>query len=400
MVRKIYLFAMFLCLSMVFIACQKNEFTLIEQLNLYQEKINAIIEEDKDEGYITYVNHQTLAVASMTSRDELMAIYEEQPPHHLNDVRVEGILSIYKALLDEIIDSIEETDYDKVEIDLSVHFRDYANLDATIKVLKEGSILIKVSINLDGEVYYSGLIMGYENEDFYLRELEMHDGQNYYYFEFFENHHMIHIRYSPEASWYRYQNQNDNTFYEISQSHVSENPYLDIRWFDPETNMRISIMESEERYQSVEFFNEKGIYFEYFEFIETSEVILAWQMLEATGWDQCYKIPDRKSEQDGIYLGETNLTPNAKVNLNMSETHVNLRVEYKLPKVDLTDHIINLSHYGLTFNYDHIDMAYIENAMTEGLNEANTLSVYRGVDFLNDNLKDVLYDIIDEEIRP
>ncbi len=371
----------------------------------YQEKLSLIIEVDqlKDE-----LANETFKLLSntydndpyMRSKETFLNVYNQQT-NRLNDVRLDPILEIYKSLLDDIIEILNESEIDGITADILIDFQNFYSLDAHIELLKEGSVLVKLSITIEDMTYYSGLKMGYDKDDFYLRSLEMYNGANSFeYFEFYENHQMVNIRYSSEASWYRYQNQVDNTFYEISQNYSEESPFFDIRWFNPETKIRTSIMQSEEITNSLEFFNDKGIYFSYVEHVEIQKIELTWELLETSGWDACY-INGINNPLNGIYLNNEKIVMDAKVYALLYDTHSLVWAKYQIPKDEITNDILNLSAYGLDFNYSNlINIEYLEDTMEGVLDSIELLSVYRGIDFINDRLDEVLYQAIDPDIKP
>jgi hypothetical protein len=69
-------------------------------------------------------------------------------------------------------------------------------------------------------------------------------------------------------------------------------------------------------------------------------------------------------------------------------------------KSELTDEILNLSFYGLNFNYDEINLNFIDSTIINAFEESSYLSVYRGIDFMNDDLSEALYAAIDSDLKP
>jgi hypothetical protein len=249
--------------------------------------------------------------------------------------------------------------------------------------------------------YYAGIKFGYEADDFYLRELTRFDMYDYYeYFEFYENHYMINLRYSPESYWYRYQNQHDRTFYEISETSYYGDKNRCLTWFNPETNIRTIIVDGEDQLYQIEFFNEKGIYFSFTESMITNSILLSWQLLEATGWDYVYHQENTLNPYNGIYADGEKIFSDARTNIDLTFMFANVRIAYEVKFEDITNDMINLSMYGLTFNYQDLDIDEILYVRDHALLESAYLSVYHGIDFLNDDLSQVLYDVIDDDIKP
>jgi len=75
--------------------------------------------------------------------------------------------------------------------------------------------------------------------------------------------------------------------------------------------------------------------------------------------------------------------------------------KYQIPKDEITNDILNLSAYGLEFHYSNlINIEYLEDTLEGVLDSIELLSVYRGIDFINDRLDEVLYQAIDPDIKP
>jgi hypothetical protein len=399
-------FLLFIALTFLNACKKEDSLSLIEKLNEYQEKIAEIIENDKSENELISLGVTNLESSIyddpfMLPKEDYLEVYNKQRDNQ-TDVQLDPILMQYKLLLDEVILKLNENDIEMVIAEIELDVRGFFNLDAYVELLSSGEILIRLSVEVAEYSYYSGLKIGYEEDDFYLIELtKASDTNSFEYIEFLENNHVINIRYNQNAYWYRYQNQNDNTLYEIAEATEFESTSFILRWFNPETNVRTLIsIGGEGNFHNFELFNEKGIYFSYFEDFDTELISVAWQLLEADGWDYIYHENNKNNPLNGIYSNGEKLFSDAKVNLDLGQRFANVRLEYKMTKEELTNSHLDLSYYGLSFNYPDLDLETLENIKSNALDESAYLSIYKGIDFLNDDLSNELYDAIDDDVKP
>lgn len=331
----------------------------------------------------------------MRTREEFLAVYQNQRSN-TNDVRVDDSLIQYKDLLDQVVAILEQEEIIKAVAYVNIDFGNQTQIEAKVSMSPDKGILLKMTVSIEEEVIYYGIKMGYEKENFFVRELLENIGNNSYdYFEFLENNHLVNARYNSVDYWYQYKNQNDNTFYSISNS--SEGKTLS--WFNPETMVRTMLDEVEGHVNYYELFNEKGIIFSYIENLDTNQISVAWQLLEATGWDKAYAT-DFSSQNRAIYRDDTLLFEGAKKNVSLNINFANIRVELEMTKADFTDSILNLSAYGLDFHHPELSVELINSKIANAMEESSELSVYNGVDFLSDDLDTELYQVIDDHIKP
>lgn len=409
--RKMFILLMMLCLA----SCNPSETKLtddtIDQVKLidlvtsYQEKLTSIIENDDVENQPLLAKYSNLSFSendpNYTSREAFLETYVTQRDNS-QDVKLSPHLMIYKDLLDDVLEEIETLSIEEIEAQINVSFRNLIDLDAYVSITSDQGILIKLNLSIDNETYYYGIKMGYDNEDFYLRELSQHNEMSSFsYFEFLENHQMVDVRYTSESFWYRYQDQNDNTYYEISkEDSLFYNDFV-LSWFNPETNVRTRIVRSGEGHMNLfEFFNEKGIFFEFLEYIDSDIVDVSWQLLEANGWDGVYTDENEPNSLHYIYKDGQRILTDASRGSYLTPMYANIRIKYSFVRSELTDDILNLSAYGLDFNHPELNMMFIEDTISNALDEYTHLSVYRGIDFLNDDLSQSLYHVIDDDIKP
>lgn len=377
----------------------------------YQAKLNEIIEDSLSEdlsfnhqrGYKSNLSAGDYDPNKMVPREDFLAVYNNQKDNTF-DVKLDEFLRLYKALLDEIIIKLDELGISGGSASIEYNYNDEITATMYVSVTSDKSLLIKMAGTFYSVDMHMNLKLGYESDDFYIRELGISNHPNFYeYFEFLENHQIINIRYYNNNNfWYRNTNQNDKTFYEISEQKDSfENHSTSIRWFNPETNIRTTISTGGiDSGKYFELFNDKTVIFDYSERLNSSEILLSWQLLEATGWDHAYLNDGFHTPYNGVYRDGELVFENALQYNTDLYYFANLRVMLAFDKEEITNEVLNLSLFGLDFNHPELTLDYIENVMEHALEESKHLGVYRGIDFSDPNLRDALYDEIDDDVKP
>lgn len=402
--KKLGMLMFYLFILTSLFACESSKGDLMEKLIEYQQKVDSIMSTEESSvmqiASIDAYDFPSLDDPFMVPKETYMAIYNQQRMNFF-DVKLDYVLMQYKDLLDELIVKLEKQELTSLSTEVELDYREMMGLRADVELLRDGSVVIKLSLNFFNVRYYSGIKLGYEEEDFYLRELTQFQSESYYeYFEFYENHNMINLRYSPEAYWYRYQNQNDHTYYEISEDRYYGDSNFALCWYNPETNIRTIMARGESRFNQIEFFNEKDSYFIFNENLDTQKVSLSWQLLEALGWEYVYHQENHVNPYNGIYAQGTKLFPDARTNIDLNPMFANVRITMQVDLTEVTNEMIQLSLYGLTFNYSELTIENILAIKERALEDSAHLSKYHGIDFLNDDLSLVLYGVIDDAIKP
>jgi hypothetical protein len=70
-----------------------------------------------------------------------------------------------------------------------------------------------------------------------------------------------------------------------------------------------------------------------------------------------------------------------------------------LAKKDLNDDILSLKAYDMDFNHPEITLDFINQTIDHLYEESKYLAVYRGIDFYSGNIKDELYQEIDDDLK-
>ncbi len=404
---KLAKYVLILCMALCVVSCKKTSVNLLDKIIEYQEKLDTIIA--VDESTSMSMQQRSLQIPSekqsiseeldpdkLIKREAFLAVYNQQVSNAL-DVQLDEFLMIYQDLLDETIAKLEEQEIIAVIAYLTIDFGEDQGLDAVVTMSPDQGIVIKMTLSFDEINLYYGVKLGYEGADFYIRELSKNDDSGFFeYFEFLENHYVVNARYSGADYWFHYVNQVDSTYYSISE----QNGSFTLSWYNPETMVR-TILSDEGNLKNYELFNEKGILFSYSDFPDTGNIYVAWQLLEATGWDAAYMQDGNGSIHTGVYWEGLKLPIEARqYNVDLNVNFANVRLDIEMPKDNFTDEVLNLSAYGLDFQHPDLTVALIQSKIDSALEESAYLSVYRGVDFLNDDLSVALYAVVDEDVKP
>ena len=381
--------------------------TLLERAVVYKAELDSILSADQHEP-VSLLNEDGEARArkntsepaydpdAMKTREEFLLIYDQQHDN-ANEVYLDEYLMQYKDLLDQTVLQLQAGEIDAVEADLTVDFRDNLGMDALVTMSVDGGIVVKITLEMDGMSFYYGVKLGYESDCFYIRELSQVDPSDFFeYFEFWDQHSMINVRYGERDFWYQYVNQTDNTLFSISDS---PDQFI-LRWFNPETGVRTTLVRGAEEMDYFELFNERGVVFSYQNNISEGTVYVAWQMLEATGWDAAY-VTDSDSPYAGIYRDGAKVFDEVwQYNVSLDEIFANVRVDISMTPEEFTDDVLNLSRFGLDFQHPGLTVQSISDLMDNAIEDSAELSVYRGIDFSEEDLRGGLYSVIDPEVAP
>jgi hypothetical protein len=403
--KKLWLVTIFLCFLFFVSACQLEPQDLLGKLQSYQQRLNKLIEKNQSTVSFEPFDNYTIPLSSsnpgMKSKNEYMTVYNRQRDNS-TDVQLDSTLLIYRDLLDEVIEQLLEMEIEELEVTMTIEYQGYANLEANLKLSQSGGVVFKFLMEGMGQSFFIGLKMGYEQKNFYLMELSYYPIDHFtYYFEFVENNQMIHLRYSSLTYWYRYQNQKDQTFYEISDKREFGNSGSSLRWYNPKTGMRVQFHDYEgNKLDLIEYFNAKGRYFIYEENHTENRIRLTWQLLEATGWDYVFSEEDTSNTFKAIYYKGKRLFPEATLYVNLWDKFASVYATISVLKEDITDDMLNLSAYELTFVRQNLKLSDLEKAMADMRIESEQYKTYRGIDFTNSNLRMDLYEVIDQDIKP
>jgi len=166
--------------SFLIYACTNNSLNLMDKLLEYQEKIDSIIDEEREglsEEELTeyslekkYSVEQPYESERMKTREEFLAVYQTQRDNS-NDVRVDETLLQYKDLLDQVIAILEQEEIIEAVAYVTIAFGDQTEVEATVSMSPDKGVLLKMTVSFNEEMIFYGIKLGYEDENFFVREL-------------------------------------------------------------------------------------------------------------------------------------------------------------------------------------------------------------------------------------
>jgi hypothetical protein len=385
--------------------------TKMDLLNVaveYQAKIEALLETDEPRESTATSRVNPRAIRSLgvvlpfdperlIPRSAFEEVYAVQIDN-ANHVYLEDHLLFYKEALDFIVEALANAETNEAVVIVMVEWQPSMIVPATVSLTADQSVLIRIEATEVDFTISTAVKFGYDGDDFYIRKFAQYDSSdNYDYFEFLEHHSIVSILYTEEEYYYQYVNQDDDTLFLY---HRQGDGYL-LRWYNPTTMLRTTLtrgIEGEMDY--IELFCQKGIVFEFRNDLASSDAYVAWQLLEADGWDAAYMI-DSGGPYHGVYLDGTKLPIEARqYNINMNPSSANVRMDMYLPKESLTDEILSLEPFGLSFRHPEITLEWMQATLDGVWAESALYQTYRGVDFTSDDIAAKFLPVIDADLLP
>lgn len=393
-----------------------SEFT--EKYARVQEKIDELMDESDGNASVTSNQEQKPSKVKLLSTDPDNFYYPEDFLEVYNSdaqttspVSSLEFISPYSLLLEEI-----ETDVDfdhlVLETPYSVNIEWCGEASVTFYNVLDGHILIHF-VSTDTDQF---LKVGFVNDLFHLVYFNygIYEEQissitkeviNYNYEDFVEDTSLVVIN-SLEGDWVTY------SFIDIPGSNQSQytfhNGVEDISFYDLDTDrvFFFSNTNGVNTMQEVVYKNEKGYVFSYLEgaYVPAGQVEIRWQLLEATGWDYAFiqnMAASNIQEGDGIFIDGENLYVHGKDRLNCDLTPWNANVLFgrDFLKSELTNEILNLSAYGMTFSRNDLTIDAIEQSLQEGRDMIDEKIIYEGVNFRSDTIKTDVLSLLDPDIQ-
>lgn len=413
--KKVYVMTLTICI-MILSSCSTTgdnyevdrPQTLKEAVSTYKEKLEYILEDDATtlaSRNNKYYNDTPYDPDDMLEKQVYMDVYNEQVDRSF-EVHLTDYLSIYKTMLADIDQVLNDYEIEEIEVEMEIKYDMNEGLTAQVSFSKDFGVVIKFQMpSIFGNgIYEYAIKTGYEGDVFFVKELKSRQDSNHFdYFEFRENHSLIDISYTDEKSYhYSYVNQVDETTFDL---YISENSYgpdaYRLLWYNPETRIMTIYGNGYEPIKYFALYNDKGMVFNYTDYLD--ETISLWfQLLEATGWDHAY-LDSNAHRQQGVYkdgqmLFEEEEYRQFNVDLYPAYNIANVSVTIDLAKSDLTNEILNLNAYDMTFNYSEITIDYINQTVDRSYDESKELAIYRGIDFYGANIYDQFIDVIDSDL--
>jgi hypothetical protein len=155
---------------------------------------------------------------------------------------------------------------------------------------------------------------------------------------------------------------------------------------------------------SFSLMGDHGSYFT-FETYESSSALM-WQMMEVDGWDYLYDEElniGQAIESTGIYKNSTKLFTGIDqvfYNTGLSDRFANLLVKMYFDELNVTDSLLNLSDFGLTFKDERLNKVFFDEQVSISLTKGQNHFVHQSFDFTDENLVLNFLASLDDEFVP
>jgi len=392
----------------------------------FKEKYVLVVE--KIEEMVSEMEGFNAGTSSLGQKTSLLKLSETDPdtiyyPEDFTDVYnnqtfvINSALSmdsiyVYKFLLEEIQSTC---DFDNLILEETqiVDSEGFGSMSVTFYNALDGHILIHITnagfdqflkIGFDETGLFHLVFFQYVMFEEQVGALNV-NRIDYNYEEFLEGDHLTLIN-SLEGDWIDY------VFYDFPvgrQSSYSLNKGEEfIHFYDLSNKTTFSfqyidgILES----QGVGFDNEIGFAFGYQEgwYLPDGVVQISWQMLEVDGWDYVIvqnMAASNTQEGDGIFKDGQNLFVYGedRLNIDLNQLFANIQLAKVYAKSELTDQILDLSAYGMTFSFEDISMELINQTLEAGLQMVEEKITYIDVYFRSDTVKQDVLTLLDPDIR-
>ncbi len=383
----------------------------IEKYELVVEKIDEMVSEMMGENTeTTSLSHKTpmlklseIDPGTIYYPEDFMEVYNNQTLVIDSTLSMDFIFE-YQLILEEIQSSC---DFDNLVLEETqiVDSESFGTLSVTFYNVLDGHIIIHyISADMD-----QFLKIGFDEAGLFhlvFFQYVIYENQlDYNYEEFLEGDHLTVIN-SLEGDWITY------TCYDFSvgkqSSYSLHNGEENIIFYDLQnkTEFFYKFISGVLDAQNVGFSNDNDFTIGYEEggYIPEGLVQIRWQMLEATGWD--YVIVQNMEasniqEGDGIFKDEQNLYVygDDQLNVDLNPMFANIRLAKMYEKSELTDQILNLSSYGLTFSFNEISVDLINQTLEDGLQMVDEKITYNNVYFRSETVKQDVLTLLDPDIR-
>lgn len=200
-----------------------------------------------------------------------------------------------------------------------------------------------VSVNImymnmiDGHVYFEYVRDYYEKYN----EIERHDR---YYDFFYETGDMLNISVNmlnnQDVYYQNFEKENDKVFLFASSAEGMGFNYTDAA---TDTFYSTSFNSSMQAYGSFVSYGTHDPMFRYSN--QNGQVRLQWNLFDVTGWDT---IVTRPYDPDQIFMGDTEVLTGFSHDIQIAE-YSSISTSLTLNEQDLTENVVNLSDYGLSF---------------------------------------------------
>jgi hypothetical protein len=347
----------------------------------------------KDYDYLYNLYQDNEIDYSYTDHDEYFLMASEHFDLFIDILTMYDYIPLFKW-----VDSVDNDSIDRFKI--MVHDNGYFTI-ATMRVVEP--------YYNDDDPYeeYNVFYLGLTEENNFEMEHIRYEGDinitgyetNYQYYQYSQNKQTKYInvdRYGTTVDFVSFVN---NERYYFSKDHenfydgVSDQTVYSVHYTSFNDNNNYSISFTDETILSEQYtvYNEYGTVFTYKDRDTTDSILnLQYNLMEATGWDYASFHPT-DSEQAGIYQNDIKLFPDQTVTLNKAYKNVQIGLLLEVLQDEITNEILDLSEYGLTFYDGVIDLDYLANMRITDINSVTNNFAIDGLDFATLQDKEGLY---------
>jgi hypothetical protein len=149
-------------------------------------------------------------------------------------------------------------------------------------------------------------------------------------------------------------------------------------------------------------FDDKGFVFTYGDYdMSNDSIMIIWNLLLADGWDQI-AVPSSSGygyKAQGLYLNDILLDINGSFQVVQNDTMAHVTLRQYLPREELSDASLNMSDLPLTWTLTYPTLAYIDSIRISDMETLISMSQIDGLDFFTEDIKQELYNYLDEDIK-
>jgi len=227
---------------------------------------------------------------------------------------------------------------------------------------------------------------------------------NFDYYKWVEDEYNFKLGYS-EGNYLSYE------YYDLTSPdqysiYFDEQDLTFVTWYEEETRIKhhLSVSWEGEFMPSFSLVGDHGSYFT-FESYESSSALM-WQMMEVDGWDYLYDEElniGQAIESTGFYKNSTKLFSGFDqvfYNTGLSDRFANLLVKMYFDDLNVTDSLLNLSDFGLTFKDERLNKTFFDEQVSISLTKGQNHFVHQSFDFTDENLVENFLASLDDEFVP
>lgn len=227
---------------------------------------------------------------------------------------------------------------------------------------------------------------------------------NFRYYQWVEDDYNYTLDYSENNYLsYEYYDLKSPDLYRI---YFDDNDFKFVTWYEEETQVEhhLSMSWESEWMPSFSLIGEHGFYF-IFETYETSSALM-WQMMETDGWDYLHDANlnvGQATESTGIYKNSTKLftsVDNVFYNTGLSDIHANLLVKMYFDDLNVTDGLLNLSDFGLSFKDERLNKIFFDEQVDISLTKGQNNFIHQSFDFRDEDMVENFLNGLNSEFIP